>query len=128
MPLLVTHAPGIYRRDDGQIFRVKFTRTFDKIYSQQLVGAKWVYSPSAITTLTAEMLLTLDAARTVSRELAQCIACGRMLSDTGSLGAGMGLLCSRRWTEKPKRPYRLVTDAKISEMRELARAYEEIYL
>lgn len=123
--MLITHAPGIYRRPDGHIYRIRFSQDYRGIYSQHLVGEKWEYEPCAISTLDATMLLSLDDARLISRELGQCVACGRMLSDTASLAAGIGPSCAKAWTALPKRAFRVVTEAEIAKARKLqSRAYE----
>ena len=94
--------PGIYRREDGEIFRVRLTRSRTRVYTQRWSrkgnGYEFSYEIDALDSLTAADLLPLDKAREISRQCGQCLACAKLLSDPKSLAAGIGPSCARNWT------------------------------
>lgn len=95
--------PGIYRRADGEIFRVQLNSERSKVYTMRWVkrgdGFVFAYAPEAISTLTAADGLPIDEAREMSRKANQCIACAAPLTDPKSQALGVGPKCAKNWTK-----------------------------
>lgn len=93
--------PGIYRRADGAIFRVRMNREKTKVYTQRWAvagnGFTFAYEPEALATLTVADALPLDEARAISRQAGQCVVCAKILSDAKSLADGVGPTCAKSW-------------------------------
>ena len=94
-------SPGVYRREDGEIFRVRITRDRSKVYSEKwvLVNREMMfrYDPNALSTLTMEMILNLKEARKISLSVGQCIACSKILTNLESQKKSIGPICEKNW-------------------------------
>lgn len=111
---------GIYRTPDGTIYKVQHAKlSTGRLYAKQLVLTRcrqpdcdhpttiqpdgshqhghFEYAPGAIHTLTADMALTLEAARTFGRLYGICSRCGSDLTDETSIAAGLGPTCRSKF-------------------------------
>lgn len=96
-------SPGIYRLQDGNIFRARLNRSKNNIYTEKWTRQgdrfSFVYEPKAIATLSMDLRLPLEDARAISREAGQCLACAAILTDKKSQLAGIGPTCEKTWTK-----------------------------
>ena len=94
-------APGVYRRPDGEIYRMQLARSGRSMYASRWTerGNRWAweYDSAEESTLTIDMLLPLDEAREISRAVGQCLACAALLTDPQSQARGIGPTCAKRW-------------------------------
>ncbi|MFE6000406.1 DUF6011 domain-containing protein [Streptomyces sp. NPDC056454] len=92
---------GMYRRADGEIFRVK-TSEAGRLYALRFQPpthggrASLVHEKGAIFTLSATDRMTVDQAAEFGRRIGACIVCARRLTDPKSVAAGIGPICAER--------------------------------
>ncbi len=95
--------PGIYRREDGEIFRARMARSKSSMYAEQWIRDRdtyeFAYRSDAIGTLQNAQRLTLDEARVIGRQVGQCLACAALLTDRKSQEIGLGSTCVKNWAK-----------------------------
>ncbi|MFH8483013.1 DUF6011 domain-containing protein [Streptomyces sp. NPDC018055] len=90
---------GMYRRADGEMFRVK-TSDAGRLYAEHFHlpadgrRARLEYEKGAIFTLRAADRMTVDQAAEFGRKIGACIVCGRRLIKPKSIAAGIGPVCA----------------------------------
>lgn len=101
--------PGVYQRDDGEIFVVKFNRQRTGVYAKRLVEVTgdrltedgdrvkvdFEYAPRALSTLTRGQQMTLEAARPYLVRYENCMVCGVLLRAATSVERSIGPVCVR---------------------------------
>jgi len=90
---------GVYERE-GIVYRVKRSRA-GRLYASRYNpagerGERFVYEGGAVYRLSADDRITLDRAKELGAQWAQCCVCGRDLSATESVEAGIGPVCAGR--------------------------------
>ena len=95
-------SPGMYRFD-GEIYRVQTSRTSGHLYAKRYIApatpgahASFVYAPGVILKLRPEHRMTLAEATAHGAEYGTCCVCGRTLTVTASIEAGIGPVCASR--------------------------------
>lgn len=86
---------GSYWTTNGQIARVRKSRTTGRLYAEILNDANvFVYDRGAVFHLKARM--TLDEAKSWGVEHGICCICAKLLTDPKSIAAGIGPVCATR--------------------------------
>lgn len=99
--------PGVYRRDDLEIFVVKWNRARTAVYSKRLVEVAgerlneddervkvdFEYDPEALRTLRPEHHMTLEQARPFLIRYTNCMVCGVTLRAAISVERSIGPVC-----------------------------------
>jgi len=111
MPIFLPVRPGIYRHPNGGIVRVRLNKNRTNVYTETWRQARTLdgdlivpteyrfdFDPSKLAGLAAEHRIPLDEARRISREVGQCLACAKLLTDPKSQAAGIGPTCAKTWT------------------------------
>lgn len=97
-PVSTTVVPDGMHGVDGRIFKVQTARTSGKPYAKELVGTSFEYAPGAIKLLSADTVLSIEAAAAFGKRTGTCCCCARTLTDPKSIDAGIGPICaSRGW-------------------------------
>lgn len=100
-------SPGVYRRDDLEIFVVRWNRARTAVYSKRLVEVSgerlneddervrvdFTYDPDALRTLRPEHHMTLEQARPFLIRYANCMVCGVVLKAAASVERSIGPVC-----------------------------------
>jgi len=92
---------GMYRDADGIVYRVKRSQA-GRLYASRYVpeaqarADRFVYAGGAVYRLSASDRLTLEDAKALGAQYAQCCVCGRDLSASESVEAGIGPVCAGR--------------------------------
>lgn len=88
---------GMYRTQDGEIYRVHESRETGRLYAKHLnlIEMKFEYASGAIYRLTPADRMTLDQARAFGVETGICCVCGAFLTDPRSVANGIGPVCER---------------------------------
>ena len=92
---------GMYLNAEGVAFRVKMSRA-GRLYAERFVpeaqarANRFVYEGGAVYRLDASMRMTLEQAKALGAQYAQCCVCGRNLSAEQSVEAGIGPVCAGR--------------------------------
>lgn len=84
---------------DGQVYRVQRSQA-DRLYTKALdpKSAQWRYTGRApLQHLSAETVLTVDAAREWGVRFGVCAVCGRVLTNETSVERGIGPVCEGRF-------------------------------
>jgi len=93
---------GMYRDPEGTIWKVQHALHGGNLYAKKLVaepateGAAnvyFVYTPGALSKLTAEDRMTVEEATAFGQLYGVCCVCGRTLNDEGSIAKGIGPVC-----------------------------------
>lgn len=91
---------GIYRQGDT-VFKVQRSQGSGRMYAKQLTVTEgkgtFTYTPGAVGRLTAADRMDLEAARQFGAVYGVCCQCGRTLTDEGSIEAGIGPVCAKRF-------------------------------
>jgi hypothetical protein len=101
---------GMYRDPNGTIFKVQVAvHGSGHLYAKQMVELdtpvemkrgtrthEFVYVSGAIRTLTAGMRMTLAEAKEFGALYGTCCRCGLLLTDEGSIAAGIGPICANK--------------------------------
>jgi hypothetical protein len=99
-PNLSELSVGMYRTQDGEIYRIHESRETGRLYAKQLIltgdTPKFEFASGAIYRLTPADRMTLDQARAFGVETGFCCVCGRFLTDTTSVSRGIGPVCEGR--------------------------------
>lgn len=118
-PVARADQDGIYRTDDGTIFKVQIAKQGSgRLYAKRLEvrpctdpacghptvldehGTHWhghfVYAPGAVHTLLASQRISEHDARAFGRLYGICCVCGADLTDEKSVAAGIGPVCGGR--------------------------------
>lgn len=91
---------GVYERD-GVVYRVKRSQA-GRLYASrynplaEVKSERYVYEGGAIYRLSADNRISLDRAKELGAQYSQCCVCGRDLSATQSVEAGIGPVCAGR--------------------------------
>lgn len=103
---LVDH-DGIYRTDDGTIYKVQHAKTGSgRLYAKRLhltphpdgtTSGTFHYAAGTIHTLRDDQRLTATEAAAFGALYGVCVACGRDLTDENSIAAGIGPICARKY-------------------------------
>lgn len=104
--------PGMYRTQDGEIFKVQKSRESGRMYAKRLIviggerlaeydgetvrGFDFEYDAGAIFRLSASDRMTLEMAQAFGLKFGVCCVCGRFLKDAKSVAAGIGPICGKR--------------------------------
>jgi hypothetical protein len=102
--------PGMYKADDGSIYKVQESKTSGNLYAKVLrviggerlvetgdkMHADFEYAPGAVRSLRADQRMTLDEAKAFGIQYGFCIVCGAFLKDATSVAAGIGPVCAGR--------------------------------
>lgn len=92
---------GMYLTPEGVAYRVKRSQA-GRLYASRYVpeaqerSDRFVYEGGAVYRLDASMRMTLEQAKALGAQYAQCCVCGRDLSATESVEAGIGPVCAGR--------------------------------
>lgn len=92
---------GMYLTADGKVYRVKRSQA-GRLYASRYVpeaqarSERFVYEGGAVYRLDASMRMTLEQAKALGAQYAQCCVCGRDLSAEESVEAGIGPVCAGR--------------------------------
>lgn len=88
---------GSYRKD-GIIYRVRRSKSSDKLYAQRLDPNtnEFVYEPGLIRNLSSLDRMTLEQAKEYGAQFGVCCVCARTLTDPTSIDAGIGPVCAKR--------------------------------
>lgn len=102
-PSRVAFAPaelevGMYRLDNGDIYRVQRSRESGRLYAKKLDWAnnRFEFSAGAMRLITADDRMTLADAKAWGVETGVCCVCGAFLTDPKSVTAGIGPVCAGR--------------------------------
>jgi hypothetical protein len=93
---------GVYRDEDGNIYRVKTSRQSGRLYASLFVptaqtkSERFVYAKGAIYSLKASNRLTVEQAGELGIQFGICIVCGAELTDAQSVARGIGPVCVQR--------------------------------
>lgn len=89
---------GMYRLDNGDIYRVQRSRESGRLYAKKLDWANnsFVFESGAMRLITADDRMTLDEAKAWGVETGICCVCSAFLTDEKSVRAGIGPVCARR--------------------------------
>lgn len=96
---LVEH-DGIYQTETGAIYKVQIAKNGSgRLYAKRLDPATgtFTYAPGAIHNLRDDQRMTREAAAAFGKLYGICCACGRDLTDEGSIAAGIGPICSGKY-------------------------------
>jgi hypothetical protein len=99
--------PGVYRRDDLEIFVVKWNRAGTNVYAKRLVEVAgerlneddervkvdFTYDPEALRTLRPDHHMTLEQARPFLIRYTNCMVCGITLKAALSVERSIGPVC-----------------------------------
>lgn len=92
--------PGMYRKPNGVIFRVKWNKEKTHLYGQRLkendyYGKKlsFEFAPGVMKELTMGMRMSLEEAKEYGKKIGSCCVCGRTLTAATSIEAGIGPIC-----------------------------------
>lgn len=92
---------GMYLNADGVAYRVKRSQA-GRLYASRYVpeaqerADRFVYEGGAVYRLDASMRMTMEQAKALGAQYAQCCVCGRDLSAEQSVEAGIGPVCAGR--------------------------------
>lgn len=86
---------GMYSKD-GEIYRVKRSKTSGNLYATILMGSSFEYKVGVIRTLTPEHRMTLEQAKAYGVQTGVCCVCAAVLTDPKSIAAGIGPVCAGR--------------------------------
>lgn len=97
-PALTELRVGMYRTQDGEIYRIHESRETGRLYAKHLnlIEMKFEYASGAIYRLTPADRMTLDQAKAFGVETGICCVCGAFLTDARSVANGIGPVCERR--------------------------------
>lgn len=87
--------PGLYMRD-GMVYKVQQSK-IGRLYAKALVGTSFTYEVGAIARLRGSDLMSKEDAAAYGRTTGVCCVCGRLLTDEGSVAAGIGPVCAARF-------------------------------
>lgn len=92
---------GMYRTDDGTVYRVVRTRDGRNLYAKQLHvdgngRARFEYAGGAINRLSQADRMTLEEAKAIGATTGVCCVCAAELTDPRSVEAGIGPVCASR--------------------------------
>lgn len=90
---------GMYRTEDGAIYRIHESRETGRLYAKHLdlIAMKFEYASGAIYRLTPADRMTLDEAKAFGVETGVCCVCGAFLTDERSVANGIGPVCERKF-------------------------------
>jgi hypothetical protein len=88
--------PGAFRAADGTVYRAQTAKGSGHLYAKVLKGTEWVYVSGAIYSVREADRLTLEQAADISALLGECVICGRTLTASKSVLAGIGPVCRKR--------------------------------
>lgn len=86
---------------DGKVFKVqRAVHGSGNLYAKVLnpETGKFEYAPGTVGRLSEETLMSLDQAREFGALYGMCCSCGRTLTDETSIEAGIGPVCSKKFT------------------------------
>lgn len=92
---------GIYRTEDGTIFKVYLNQDKTRMLAKRLVliegqDAQFEYAGMAYRFVKAEQRMTLEEAKQFGAIYGVCCNCGRTLTDEASIEAGIGPVCATK--------------------------------
>jgi hypothetical protein len=93
--------PGMYRKPNGTIYRVKFNKAGTGLYAERVTivlkqgksFATFVYMKGAVNELNAGMRLTADEMIAFNVDVVNCCVCGRVLTAKKSKEQKIGPIC-----------------------------------
>lgn len=86
---------GMYAKE-GEIYRVKRSKSSGNLYAVILRGSFFDYAPGALRTLAPEDRMTLEQAKAYGQQTGICCVCAAVLTDPKSIAAGIGPICGKR--------------------------------
>lgn len=106
-PQVLVDEDGIYRTDDGTIYKVQVAvHGSGRLYAKRLeithdsdgtAHGTFQYAAGAIHTLRADQRLTTEQAAAYGRLYGVCVACGATLTDEKSIERGLGPKCAGKY-------------------------------
>ena len=93
---------GMYRDDEGTVYRVKRARQTGNLYAMRFVpeaatkSERFVYAAGAMRTLRADQRMMVDEAQRIGVQFGICCVCGAELTATDSVANGIGPVCAGR--------------------------------
>jgi hypothetical protein len=89
---------GMYRLDNGDIYRVQRSRESGRLYAKKLDWAnnRFEFASGAMRLITADDRMSLADAKAWGVETGVCCVCGAFLTDARSVSAGIGPVCAGR--------------------------------
>lgn len=88
---------GMYLMD-GRVFKVQIAKQGSgNLYAKELINGSFVYSPGTIRQLRPEHRMSLEQAKEYGKLYGVCCNCGRDLTDEGSIEAGIGPICAKKF-------------------------------
>lgn len=88
---------GMYLMD-GRVFKVQIAKQGSgNLYAKELIEGSFVYSPGMIRQLRPEHRMSLEQAKEYGKLYGVCCNCGRDLTDEGSIEAGIGPVCAKKF-------------------------------
>lgn len=104
VPPVVKAPEGMHKVGD-EIFKVqKAVHGSGHLYAKRLVAgegygskARFEYAPGALKVLSVDTLMTLEEAKAWGALYGTCCVCGRTLTDEGSIEAGIGPVCAKKF-------------------------------
>lgn len=89
---------GMHRLADGRIFKVQIAvHGSGNPYAKELINGSFEYAPGAIKLLSEATKMTLEQAKEYGALYGVCCVCARTLTDEGSIEAGIGPVCAKRF-------------------------------
>lgn len=91
---------GMYRTSDGDVFRVKQSKS-GNLYAMRFdptapKSERFVYEAGSIFRISASDRMTLAEASAIGAQCGICVVCGAELSDPKSIERGIGPVCAKR--------------------------------
>jgi hypothetical protein len=88
---------GMYRTQDGEMYRVHESRETGRLYAKHLnvLEFKFEYAQGAIYRLTPSDRMSLEEACAFGVQTGFCCVCGKFLTDPDSVARGIGPVCAR---------------------------------
>lgn len=92
---------GLYRADDGTVYKVQAARQSGHLYAKRLVviehgQASFEFEQGAIRKLRPEQRMTVEQAAAFGHQFGVCAVCGATLTDPVSVERGIGPICASR--------------------------------
>lgn len=86
---------------DGSVYRVQPSKTTGNLYAKILQvsvfgKASWEYAPGMVNKLVGAEKLTVQQAASMGHRYGVCMVCGRTLTASESVEAGIGPICAGR--------------------------------
>ena len=88
-------SPGAFKRD-GVFYRVQMNKSTGRPYAKVLRNGAFEYVAGAVHNVREIDRLTMVEALAISAQIGECVICGRTLTASKSVEAGIGPVCRKR--------------------------------